>query len=97
MPFVAAILGGLLVFLGEGLTRWLIALGASFVVFKGVEIMMSEITSKTQGLWSDIPSHILQILAIGGVNQALSIAISGVTFHITFNFVGKKILSFRGS
>lgn len=97
MPLVTALLMGLLAFLGEALTRWLVSLGAGFVVYQGADLMMQELISRTQSLWAGIPSHMLQILAIAGVNEALSIGLSGVAFHMTMNFVNRKVLSFRSA
>lgn len=97
MHFVTAILMGLLAFLGEALTRWLLSLGAGFVVYQGADFMLSQLIAKTQSLWNGLPSHIIQILAIAGVNEAISIVLSGVVFHITMSFVNRRIMSFRSA
>ncbi|WP_107852551.1 DUF2523 domain-containing protein [Oceanimonas marisflavi] len=97
MHFVSALLMGLLAFLGEALTRWLLSLGAGFVVYQGADLMMDQLIAKTQELWNGLPSHILQIMALAGVNEAISIGLSGVVFHITMSFVNRRVMSFRSA
>ena len=97
MPIVAALLMGLLAFLGEALTRWLLSLGAGFIVYQGADFMMQQLITRTQSLWAGIPSHMLQILSIAGINEALSIGLSGVAFHMTMNFVNQKVMGFRSA
>lgn len=97
MHFVTALLMGLLAFLGEALTRWLLSLGAGFVVYQGADFMLSQLISKTQALWNGLPSHVIQIMAMAGINEAISIGLSGVVFHVTMSFVNRRIISFRGA
>ncbi|PSJ47845.1 hypothetical protein C7H85_03255 [Zobellella endophytica] len=97
MPFVSAILLGLLTFVGESITRFLVSAGAFFVVYTGVAALSQGLIELSQGYWAGIPGHILQIMALGGLDEALSILMSAVATRFAMDFTDEKIMSFRAA
>lgn len=97
MPFVSAVLLGLLTFLGEALTRFLVSAGAFFTVYTGVTVLSQGLIDISQGYWAGVPGHILQIMAIGGLDEALSIGMSAVAIRFAMDFTDEKIMGFRAA
>ncbi|WP_445398645.1 DUF2523 domain-containing protein [Zobellella sp. An-6] len=97
MPFVSAILLGLLSVVGESITRLLVSMGAFFTVYTGVQVGLNSVIGMLQGYWMGIPGHILNIMAIGGIDHSMSIILSAVATRYAMDFTDSKIMSFRAA
>ncbi|SUO93457.1 DUF2523 family protein [Suttonella ornithocola] len=72
--------------------RILAALGIGFFTYKGVVNLVDEGIARLQPLLSQLPAAVLDLLAIAGVPEGLSIIVSALAtaaaFHAAKVFVG---------
>lgn len=78
--------------IGSFLVRITSALGIAIFTYKGLKALINNLLSHLQPLFASLPSAILDILAIAGVPEALSIIGSAVLTRAAINsaraFVG---------
>lgn len=64
--------------ISSAFTRIIAALGIGFYTYKGIKALVNEAVNRIEPLLSELPSYVLNILAIAGVPEALSILLSAV-------------------
>lgn len=97
MPFiiglVQVLIGALIAALPSLITRLMIALGISYVAFKGLDVLVTTLASKLDGNLNSLPSALLQILKISGFTTALNIQIGALSGWATLK-MSSKVVSF---
>lgn len=97
MPFIIGLVNVLLGAIGTALpallARLLIALGISYVSYKGLDTLVLTLSQKLQGNLSELPSAMLQILKIGGFTTAINILCGSLTGWATLK-MSSKVMAF---
>jgi len=80
MPFlVAALLGGLGQVLASYVGRVLLALGMTFVTYKGLNVATDSLVNMIKSSYSGLPSDALNLLSYLWIDRALSLIVSAFT------------------
>lgn len=88
MPFVAALLGGLLSLAGSLVGRILIALGMSYVTYKGFDTGITWLLDQIKSNMSAMPSEVLSFLAWLWVDKAISLIFSAYSAALAIKTAG---------
>lgn len=97
MPIVAILVRFLFGFLIQALpaivARLLLALGVSFVSYKGLDILIQNLQTMLNGSLSQLPASIFQILRMAGFTTSVNILIAALTGWASLKMTS-KVLSF---
>ena len=88
MPFLTALLGGLLTIAGSLVGRVLLALGMGFVTFKGFDLTVSWLLDQIKTYVGQMPSDVLSFLAWCWVDKAIGMVFSAYTAAIAVKVAG---------
>lgn len=97
MPFIASLVRFLFGFLADALpaiaARILLALGISFVSYKGLDVLIQNLATAVQGNLSQLPSSTFMILQMSGFTTALNILIAALGGWASLKMTS-KVMSF---
>ena len=97
MPIVAILVRFLFGFLIQALpaivARLLVALGVSFVSYKGLDVLINNLASLVRGNLSELPTAMFMILKMSGFTTSLNILIAALTGWASLKMTS-KVLSF---
>lgn len=86
MPvFVAAFLGGLAQIAASLVGRVLLALGMSYVTYKGIDASITFLVSHVMQTLQGLPADILQIAALTKIDKAIAILSAAFMVRLTLN------------
>lgn len=68
---------------GPIVTRILLQLGIGIVSYAGVVAAFNLLISKSQGIYFTLPSDILKIFAMGGINDGLGIIVGAILARLS--------------
>jgi hypothetical protein len=88
MPFIAALLGALLTAAGSLVGRILIALGMSYVTYKGFNTGVTWLLDQIKSNMSAMPSEVLSFLAWLWVDKAISLIFSAYSAALAIKMAG---------
>ena len=84
MPvFLAALIGGLVSAAGSLVGRILIALGVSYVSYKGLDVLFSGIQAAIQSNISGLPSGVIGLMGILKIGTSINIIFSAIVVRLT--------------
>lgn len=88
MPLLMSLLGGLLTIAGSMVGRVLLALGMSFVTFKGFDLTVSWLLNQIKAYMGGMPADVLSFLAWCWVDKAIGMVFSAYTAAIAVKVAG---------
>jgi hypothetical protein len=88
MPFLTALLGGLLTIAGSLVGRVLLALGMGFVTFKGFDLTVSWLLTQIKTYMGSMPADVLSFLAWCWVDKAIGMVFAAYTAAIAVKAAG---------
>ena len=88
MPFLLNLLGGLLTIVSPMVWRVLLALGMSFVTFKGFDLTVAWLLTQIKGYIGGMPADVISFLAWCWVDKAIGMVFSAYTAAIAVKVAG---------
>lgn len=88
MPLLVALLGGLVSIVGSVVGRVLLALGLSYVTFKGFDIGVDWILSQIKSGVGSMPGEIVDFLAFMWIDKAIGVMFSCWTACMAVKMLG---------
>lgn len=88
MPLLAPLLQRLLAWFGGKL---ILALGLSFVTYKGFQLALNALRSYVINHFSSLPADIYQLLMMAGFGQAIGIIFGAFAFKAAMSVMGKLV------
>lgn len=88
MPLLMALLGGLLSIAGSMVGRVLLALGMSYVTYKGFDLSINWLLGQVKANMSALPSEVLSFLAWCWLDKAISMIFSAYSVAMVVKLAG---------
>lgn len=93
MPFLTALLGGLLTIAGSLVGRVLIALGMSYVTYSGFDLGINWLLDQIKENMSALPAEVLAFLAWCWVDKAIGLIFSAYAAAMVVKLAGGTSLT----
>lgn len=89
--FIPALLGGIAAVLGTMVGRILVALGLSFVTYKGADLAIGQVLTLIKNAFSGAPSDVVSLLAFLWVDRAIAMMFAAFTSALAISGIGGSI------
>lgn len=87
-PFIPALIGALLTFAGSMVGRVLIALGMSYITYKGFDVGVQWLFDQIKLNMSGMPGDVVSFLGWLWVDRAISLVFSAYTAALSIKAIG---------
>lgn len=97
MPALLLLWGaGIKILAAYAVTRVLLALGLSYVVYQGMDTLLDMLQGSVEGYYGGLPAIIHSVITLSGADVAISILFSAVAVRLLLNgFVGGAKSAFQ--
>jgi hypothetical protein len=93
MPFITALLGGLLTIAGSMVGRVLLALGMTYITYSGFDVGVSWLLDRIKDNLAGMPAEVVSFLAWCWVDKAIGLLFSSYSAALVIKMAGGTSLT----